>query len=66
LNLKKIKSTAITLIYNNQEIEINNTDFHTISFELHKANYHHFTIKSAMLKDDEEKYLLVKEIVILN
>jgi len=66
LNLKKIKNVSITLNYNNQEIEINNTDFHIISFELHNGNYHQFTINSAVLKDDEEKYLLVKEIVILN
>ncbi|MBK8368406.1 MAG: hypothetical protein IPL10_13570 [Bacteroidetes bacterium] len=66
LNLKKLKNTQITLIYNHQEIEINNTDFHTISFEFHKANYHQFFIKSPVINDDEEKYLLVKEIIILN
>ncbi len=64
LKIKKIPSANLILLYNNQEIELKNNGYETLSFNADQVYYHHFSIKNEI--DKKSKFLLIESIEILN
>ena len=64
LKIKKISSTNLILLYNNQEIELKNNGYETLTFNADQVYYHHFSVKNEI--DKKSKFLLIESIEILN